>query len=143
MTKTCLYCLSEVQEAAVKCKFCGEWLHNEGENGQKVLMDFSATNPLIQRAERNAENVRFAWKAMVVACVAGIAPLISLSGNGYDLLQIVTVAAGCAMAILTIALLSSVSVIVDLLAAILRNQVTRLNRSSNGRLHTIAQMVHE
>ncbi len=145
MTKTCLYCLSEVQESAVKCRFCGEWLRGNGENGQKVLREFSVTSPLIRRAERNAESVRFVWKAILVVCVAGLAPLVSMAGNGHDIALVVTIAIGCMLVllgILAIVLLSSVSAIVELLAAILRNQVDTRNRT-NGKLHSVEQMVHE
>lgn len=145
MTKTCLYCLSEVEEAALKCRYCGEWLHENGENGRKFLRDFSVTSPVIRRAERNAENVRFIWKAMLVICVAGLAPLISMSGDGHNMNQVVTIALGGALAlmgILGIALLSSVSHIVELLAAILKNQVDMRNRS-NGKPHVVEEMMHE
>lgn len=145
MTTTCLYCLSEVEETALKCRYCGEWLHTDGDDGRKFLKDFSVTSPVIKRAERNAENIRFVWKAILVLCVAGFAPLISMAASGHESTQIVTIALGGALAligILGIALLSSVSHIVELLAAILRNQVDMRNRS-NGKPHVVEEMVHE
>lgn len=145
MMKTCLYCLSEVQESAVKCRFCGEWLHGNGTNGHKILSDLSVTSPVIRHAERNAENVRFIWKATLVICVAGLVPLISMLDNGHELILIVSIAVGCALVllgILAIALLSSVSEIVEMLTVILRNQVDSQNRH-NGKPHTLEQVLHE
>ena len=145
MTKPCLYCLSEVEETALKCRYCGEWLHPNRDDGGKFLRDFSVTSPVIKRAERSAENIRFVWKAVLVMCVAGFAPLISMAASGHESAQIVTIALGGAVAligILGIAVLSSVSHMVELLAAILRNQVEMRNHA-NVKPHAVEEMVHE
>lgn len=143
--RTCLYCLSEVHETAIKCKYCGEWLHHVEMGASEAFRDLSAKNPAIRQAEKNVESLRFVWKASLLVCIAGAVGLFLMSGAGSDLTARATVFVCGAVVFLGIAagaLLSSVSHIVELLVIILKNQLYRENHLGE-KLRKLQQTLHE
>lgn len=142
---TCLYCLGEVPDAAVKCRHCGEWLHDGEVRGGNGLRNHSERNPSIHAAEQNAENIRFVWKGGMLVCVAALVMLLyhwDSAGERMGWFAVVVCSAIIFLGVLNSALLSAVSHIVQLLAVILRNQLHRENQLAS-KVRRLEQSLHE
>ena len=141
--KTCSYCLSEVSDIATKCKYCGEWLHNNDGEVNEILKTLSSSNPAIRSAEKNVENVRFAWRFCFVVCVIVAAALFPLKTDDLrDWHSVLPCAVFILLGLIASALLSSVSHILELLMVVVRNQVHRENHLTY-KVQKMQQALHE
>jgi hypothetical protein len=141
--RTCTYCLSEVPDIATKCKYCGEWLHNNDGEVNDILKTLSSTNPTIRSAEKNVENVRFVWKFCLGVCIVAAAALFPLRTEELvDWRAVLPCVAFILLGLVTGAFLSSVSHILELLMVVVRNQVHRENHLTY-KVQKMQQALHE
>lgn len=78
--KKCSYCSEEIQDSAIKCRFCGEWLEKDTSSDKlikkrKPQFDFKKIMPYFKQLFRGRLNRANFWKSFLIYFVF----LVSLS----------------------------------------------------------------